>query len=197
MRKEKGAGMSRSAVSDDIRARILPVTHFITDVDGVLTDGRIIMDDEGREIKHFDVRDGHGLKLLMRGGIHVIFLTGRTSRVVLHRAADLGVSEIYQGARDKVSVLEEIMGRHRIGGDRIACMGDDIVDVPLFRRVGFSAAVADASEYAKNSAHYVTGRAGGRGAVREVCELILQVQEKWQDVVARYELDPREGLSFT
>jgi len=190
VKTEKEKGTSRRVVPDDIRARILPVTHFITDVDGVLTDGRIIMDDEGREIKHFDVRDGHGLKLLMRGGIRVIFLTGRTSRVVLRRAADLGVSEVYQGARDKVSVLEEIMGRHGIGSARMACMGDDIVDVPLFRRVGFSAAVADASEYARRTAHWVTGRSGGRGAVREVCELILQVQGKWQEIVSRYELDP-------
>jgi len=189
VKAEKQENTGPAAVPDDLRKRILPVTHFITDVDGVLTDGRIIMDDEGRETKHFDVRDGHGLKLLMRAGIRVIFVTGRTSGVVPRRAADLGVSEVHQKAWDKPAVLREIMERHGIGAAEIACMGDDIVDVPLFRRVGFAVSVADASEYAKRRAHYVTRRPGGRGAVREVCELILQVHDKWDEIVSRYELD--------
>jgi hypothetical protein len=112
MAGEPEKGVRETIVSEGLRERIRPVSHFVTDVDGVLTDGRIIMDDDGREIKHFHVRDGHGLKLLQRAGIRVILLTGRTSRVVSHRARDLGIEEVYQGAKNKVSVLEEIMARH-------------------------------------------------------------------------------------
>lgn len=188
MAGEPEKGVRETIVSEGLRERIRPVSHFVTDVDGVLTDGRIIMDDDGREIKHFHVRDGHGLKLLQRAGIRVILLTGRTSRVVSHRARDLGIEEVYQGAKNKVSVLEEIMARHGIDGSRIAYMGDDIVDAPVFRRVGFSAAVADASDHLRRLADYVTALSGGKGAVREVCELILRVQDKWKDVACRYEL---------
>ncbi|MBN1613703.1 MAG: HAD hydrolase family protein [Deltaproteobacteria bacterium] len=168
--------------------KIEAIRLFILDVDGVLTDGRIIMDDDGREIKHFDVRDGHGLKLLKRYGIEAVILSGRKSAVVEHRARDLGIEEVHQGIWNKVEVSESILKNRNLQYDQIAFMGDDIVDIPLLRRVGFSVAVADAAEEVKRIVDYVTQKKGGRGAVREVCEVILLAQDKWADVAARYEL---------
>ena len=168
--------------------KIEAVRLFILDVDGVLTDGRIITDDNGREIKQFDVRDGHGLKLLMRYGIGVVLLTGRKSAVVEHRARDLGIEEVHQGIWNKVEVSESILQNRDLRYDQVAFVGDDIVDIPLLRRVGFSVAVADAAEEVKRIVDFVTQKKGGRGAVREICEIILLAQDKWADVAARYEL---------
>ena len=119
---------------------IVKPSVFILDVDGVLTAGRIIMDDDGREIKHFDVRDGHGIKILMRFDIDVVLLTGRKSSVVEHRARDLGIREVHQQIWDKVAAFEGILERRGLTADQVAFMGDDVVDIPLQRRVGFSAA---------------------------------------------------------
>lgn len=166
--------------------KVKSVSFLILDVDGVLTDGRIIINDLGNETKQFHVRDGHGLKLLMRVGIEVIILTGRTSQVVEHRARELGIEEIHQGAKNKLDVLQEIMAKRGISGEHIAYIGDDIVDIPVFRKVGFAVAVADASEDAKEAADYITKNGGGKGAVREICELILKIQNKWDAVVSRY-----------
>jgi 3-deoxy-D-manno-octulosonate 8-phosphate phosphatase (KDO 8-P phosphatase) len=176
---------SDRSLDDKIKA----VSTLILDVDGVMTDGRIIIDDVGKETKQFHVRDGHGLKLLMRVGIEVIIITGRASEVVTHRAKELGIQEVHQGAKDKVVVLQEIMARRNITGETIAYMGDDIVDVPVFRRVGFAVAVADASEDVREAADYITSHRGGRGAVREICEMILKVQNKWEIVASRYYSD--------
>jgi 3-deoxy-D-manno-octulosonate 8-phosphate phosphatase (KDO 8-P phosphatase) len=175
-------------MDDKLAERIRPLKLLILDVDGVLTDGRIIMDDAGRETKNFHVRDGHGIKLLIRYGIDVLFITGRTSPVVEHRARELGVTEIHQGIRNKAAVMEVILEERGISRGQVACVGDDVVDVPLLRRAGFAAAVADAPEYVKAAAHYVTEKRGGCGAVREVCDLILRVQGKWPEVAGRYEL---------
>lgn len=175
-------------MDNKLTERIRPLKLLILDVDGVLTDGGIIMDNAGQEIKKFHVRDGHGIKLLMRYGIDVLFLTGRSSPVVEHRAKDLGVTEVHQGIWNKADILEEILKKRELSASQVACMGDDVVDVPLLRRVGFAATVADAPEYVKEAAHYVTEKNGGRGAVREVCDLILQAQGKWLDVAGKYEL---------
>lgn len=169
--------------------KIRKVRLLILDVDGVLTDGRIMIDDAGLESKAFDVKDGHRLKMIMRAGIDVALITGRRSRVVEHRAAELGIAEVHQGALNKVEVFSEILVRRKVHPEETACVGDDVVDIPLFRRAGFSVAVADAVEEAKALADYVTRSDGGRGAVREVCELILKVQNRWADVTARYELE--------
>jgi len=174
-------------MNGELLKKIRQVCLLILDVDGVLTDGRIIMDDTGRETKNFDVKDGHGLKILMRHGINVVFLTGRRSEVVEHRAKDLGIGEVHQGIWNKVEALEEILGRRNLARDHVAYVGDDVVDIPLLKRVGFSVAVADASEDVKKAADYVTKKMGGRGAVREVCEIILKVQEKWDKVATGYE----------
>lgn len=180
--------MTLAKMDNSLVKKLRAVKAIILDVDGVLTDGRIIFDDAGRELKFFHVRDGHGLKMLMRAGIEVIFLTGRTSLVVEHRAKDLGVESVYQGAKNKIAVLREVLEEKGLKPEQTACMGDDITDVPLFRAAGFSAAVADACEEARKAADFVTRTEGGKGAVREVCELILKAQDKWRDVTGKYEL---------
>lgn len=167
--------------------KLLRIKVLVLDVDGVLTDGRIIFDDTGREMKFFHVRDGHGIKMLMRSGVEVIFLTGRTSAIVDHRARDLGIRTVYQGAKDKISVFRKMLEEKGLIPEETACMGDDITDVPLFKACGFSAAVADACEEARKAADFVTRTGGGKGAVREICELILKAQGKWAESTRRYE----------
>lgn len=175
-------------ITGSLQVKIRPIKVLILDVDGVLTNGEIIFDDAGRETKHFNVRDGHGLRMLMRYGVEVVFLTGRTSSVVNHRALDLGINEVYQGVFNKLDVFQEILRKKNIVPEAAAFVGDDVVDVPVLRRVGFSVTVADASADLKRVVDYITEHKGGRGAVREVCELILKAQGKWPEVAARYEL---------
>jgi 3-deoxy-D-manno-octulosonate 8-phosphate phosphatase (KDO 8-P phosphatase) len=174
-------------LDDKLIAKIRLIRLLVLDVDGVMTDGRIIMDYAGREIKNFDVKDGHGIKILMRYGIDVILVTGRKSTVVEHRARDLGIGEVHQGVTNKLEISDTILRNRSLNYEHIAFVGDDIVDIPLLRRVGFSVAVADAAEDVRKCADYVTIRKGGRGAVREVCEVILKAKGEWTDVAKRYE----------
>ncbi len=178
--------MAGGILDDKVIARIRLIRLLILDVDGVMTDGRIIMDYAGREIKNFDVKDGHGIKVLMRYGIDVVLVTGRRSTVVEHRARDLGISEVHQGVTNKLEIADTILRNRSLNYEHIAFVGDDIVDISLLRRVGFSAAVADAAEDVKKCADYVTVRKGGRGAVREVCEVILKAKGEWTDVAKKY-----------
>ena len=175
-------------ITEALQEKIKSVRVLILDVDGVLTDGEVIFDDAGRETKHFNVRDGHGLRMLMRYEVEVVLLTGRTSQVVNHRALDLGINEVYQGVCNKLDVFEEILRKKNIVAAETAFVGDDVVDVPVLRRAGFSATVADASADLKNVVDYITDHNGGRGAVREICEIILKAKGKWPEVAARYEL---------
>lgn len=170
-----------------IFGKLKKVKMLLLDVDGVMTDGRIIMDSDGRELKNFNVRDGHGLVMIQRHGIAVGILTGRTSAVVDHRARDLKITEVYQGALNKKEVFAQILQKNRLTPDQIAYMGDDIVDIPVLKMVGFSAAVADALEIVKKTVDYVSSCRGGEGAVREVCEMLLAAQGFWPDVAARYD----------
>jgi 3-deoxy-D-manno-octulosonate 8-phosphate phosphatase (KDO 8-P phosphatase) len=174
-------------VKKNINEKLKKIKILILDVDGVMTDGRIIMDDEGRELKNFDVRDGHGLKVLQRYGIKVALLTGRKSKVVEYRAKDLDIKDVYQKVFNKKEVFEKILMKHKLSADEAAYMGDDIIDIPVLNRAGFSVAVADALDVVKKSVDYITKNKGGRGAVREVCEMILQAQGKWQEIAAKYE----------
>ena len=160
---------------------------MILDVDGVLTDGRIIIDDSGQESKHFDVKDGHGLKLIMRYGIDVVLLTGRSSFVVDHRAKELGIQEVFQGILNKKEFFQQFMEKREILPEEVAYIGDDVVDIPILKRVGFSVTVKDAVDEVKEIVDHITEKPGGRGAVREVCDLILKVQGKWEEVARRYE----------
>lgn len=154
------------------------VRLLLLDVDGVMTDGRIIYTDNGEEIKAFNVRDGYGIKLLIREGVGVAILTARKSKVVMHRAGDLGINMVYQGVEDKLSAFEQIIKEKGLSSKEVCYMGDDLVDLPVLKRAGLSITVADAHEEVKNSVDYVTKTAGGKGAVREVCELIAKAQEK-------------------
>jgi 3-deoxy-D-manno-octulosonate 8-phosphate phosphatase (KDO 8-P phosphatase) len=174
-------------LDEGLAAKIRQIRLLVLDVDGVMTDGRIIMDYEGRESKNFNVKDGHGMKILMRCGIDVILVTGRRSAVVEHRARDLGIGEIYQGVHNKLEIAEAILRNRSMNYNHMAFVGDDIVDIPVLKRAGFSVAVADAVEDVKKCVDYVTINKGGRGAVREVCELILKAKGEWADVAKRYE----------
>ncbi|MBN2437697.1 MAG: HAD-IIIA family hydrolase [Deltaproteobacteria bacterium] len=179
--------MVKEETEERLLKKIRRIKILILDVDGVLTDGRIVIDDAGLESKAFDVKDGHGLKILMRYGIDVVLLTGRRSRAIEHRAADLGITEVHQGVWNKAEAFADILKQRNMRPEEAACVGDDVVDIPLLRRAGFSVAVADAVPEVRRIADYVTRQGGGRGAVREVCELILKAQNRWAEVAARYE----------
>lgn len=174
------------ATKVEVLKKARAIRLLLLDVDGVMTDGRVVFADSGEELKAFDVKDGHGIRMLMRTGVSVALLTGRESRVVLHRAGDLGIDMVYQGAKDKLPVFEGILREKGFKGEEVCYVGDDLVDMPVMRRSGLSISVADASEELKGSVDYVTDRPGGRGAVREVCELILKAQGKWEDATSRY-----------
>jgi YrbI family 3-deoxy-D-manno-octulosonate 8-phosphate phosphatase len=152
---------------------------LFVDVDGVLTDGRITMDEQGKEIKSFHVKDGLGLKMLMAAGIEVVIITGRASGAVVHRARELGIADLYQGSGDKGAVCRRILQEKRIDKKETGCMGDDLPDLAMFRETGLSIAVADAAEEVRQQADFVTRARGGHGAVREASEWILKQQGKW------------------
>jgi 3-deoxy-D-manno-octulosonate 8-phosphate phosphatase (KDO 8-P phosphatase) len=166
--------------------RIRAVKLVIFDVDGVLTDGRIVLNDDGVESKFFDVRDGSGIKWLVRVGLDVAFLTGRQSHVVEVRAAELGVTRIHQGAKVKIDIYERLLNEAGLQDEAVAYAGDDLIDLPVMRRVGLALAPADARPEVKAAAHYVCREGGGRGAVREIVELILKGQGFWEQVTAPY-----------
>lgn len=166
--------------------RAKDIRLLILDVDGVLTDGSIILDNNGNELKAFHVRDGHGIKMLQKAGIEIAIITGRKSEVVERRAAELGIQYVYQGALKKAVAYEDLRVKTGISSSSIACIGDDIVDIPLLRRVALPVAVADATEETKATAVYVTKACGGRGAVREVCDLILKATGKWDELFDAY-----------
>jgi 3-deoxy-D-manno-octulosonate 8-phosphate phosphatase (KDO 8-P phosphatase) len=169
------------------QSKLKKIKMLILDVDGVLTDGYVIIDDNGHESKHFNVRDGHGLKMIQRCGIKVALLTGRQSLVVKHRARELEIKEVYQKVFNKKEVLAKILKKNKLKAEEVAFVGDDIVDIPVLKAAGFSAAVADAYEVVKKSVDYITKNNGGHGAVREICDMLLQAQGKWPEVAARYE----------
>jgi 3-deoxy-D-manno-octulosonate 8-phosphate phosphatase (KDO 8-P phosphatase) len=156
------------------------------DCDGVLTDGRITPVPGGDELKSFHTHDGHGLVMLHRAGLRSGIISGRRSRLVEMRAADLGVSFVRQGALDKVEAFESLLSESGVEPSHAAYVGDDVVDIPLMRRCAFAVAVADATEDTRAAAHYVTRLPGGFGAVREVCELILKAQGRWDELLKRY-----------
>ncbi len=172
-----------------MEAKLAKIKLLLLDVDGVLTDGRIIYDNQGNELKAFDVKDGHGLKLLQRAGIKIGIITGRSSEVVSRRAKELGIEILYQGALHKLEPYLEILAEQGLTDERIAYVGDDVVDLPILRRVGFSATVADAVSDVFPFVDYVASRPGGCGAVREICDLLLRASGQWDELTKRY-FDP-------
>jgi 3-deoxy-D-manno-octulosonate 8-phosphate phosphatase (KDO 8-P phosphatase) len=173
-------------INAKVRVRVERVKILVLDVDGVLTDGRLFYHDDGTESKAFDVRDGHGTKMLKQAGIESVLISGRSCPSVDKRAADLGITEVVQGVRDKVPILENLLSERHLKLEEVAFVGDDVVDLTVMNRVGLAVAVADASEYLFDVAHYVTLAPGGRGAVREVAELILGAQGLWDKVASPY-----------
>ncbi|MCK4502194.1 MAG: HAD-IIIA family hydrolase [Desulfuromonadales bacterium] len=166
--------------------KLAKIKLLLLDVDGVMTDGRIIYDSHGNELKAFDVKDGHGIKLLQRTGIKIGIITGRSSAVVKRRAEELGIDILYQGALRKLAPYLEILEQHGLTDDQVAYIGDDVIDLPILRRVGFSATVADAVPDIAPLVDYVTLRSGGCGAVREVCDLLVHASGQWDELTRRY-----------
>ncbi len=169
-----------------MREKLRGLKLLLLDVDGVMTDGRIVYNADGVEIKAFDVKDGHGLKLLQRAGLQIGIITGRQSEVTRVRAEELGIDLVIQGAKEKLPRYLEVVGRLGLRDEEVAYVGDDLIDLPVLRRVGFSATVADAVEEIKPHVDYVARRPGGRGAVREICDHILRTAGRWEEVTARY-----------
>ncbi|MBK1716069.1 3-deoxy-manno-octulosonate-8-phosphatase KdsC [Thiocystis violacea] len=170
----------------DIRDRASRIRLVIFDVDGVLTDGSLFLGDDGQEYKAFNSRDGHGMVMLQESGVRLAVITGRTSNVVRMRMESLGVSDVYQGYRHKLPAYEELKHRHALTDAEIAYVGDDVVDLPIMARVGLAIAVADAQALVREQAHWRTEAPGGRGAAREVCELILDAQGQLEPMMAPY-----------
>jgi len=163
----------------DHKEKAAEIKLFILDVDGVLTDGRIVINDLGQEIKTFDAKDGYGLVRLIKAGIDVIIISGRKSRAVEYRAENLGIQEVYQGVNDKKTLYHDLLKQKGILKNQACCIGDDIPDIPMLRDAGLSVAVADAVKEVREMADYVTKKKGGNGAVREICELILKSKSLW------------------
>jgi 3-deoxy-D-manno-octulosonate 8-phosphate phosphatase (KDO 8-P phosphatase) len=161
-----------------LRSKAKKIKLLLLDVDGVLTDGRIILDNQGNELKSFHVRDGHGIKLAQRAGVIIGIITGRKSEVVNVRARELGIGEVHQGALEKIGVYETLLEKYGLGDDEAAFIGDDIVDVGILKRVGLAVTVADCDPAVKPYADMITQAKGGRGAVREVINLLLASQGK-------------------
>lgn len=166
------------------RAKNIRLIAF--DVDGVMTDGSLFFGDDGQEYKAFNSLDGHGLKMLKASGVELAIITGRTSRVVELRARNLGITHIHQGSENKLATYHELLAQLGLTAEATAFMGDDVVDLPVMRRCGLSISVPDAPALVKQYAHFVTQRGGGRGAVREACELIMSAQDTLQSQLAPY-----------
>jgi 3-deoxy-D-manno-octulosonate 8-phosphate phosphatase (KDO 8-P phosphatase) len=170
----------------DILNRSKNIKLVIFDVDGVLTDGSIIIGDDGEEYKAFNARDGHGMRLLQYTGVDIAIITGRTSNVVEHRMNSLGIKHVFQGQRVKLPAFEQLINELKLQPEQCAYVGDDWVDLAIMNRVGLAIAVQDADEIVKKQAHWTTTAKGGRGAAREVCELIMEGQGTLQDQLERH-----------
>jgi len=176
-------------MSASVEERAARIKLLLMDCDGVLTDGRIWLFDNGEEQKGFHTRDGLGIELWHRAGLKSGIISGRNSTAVMRRAQGLGMSFVVQGFSDKVRAFTETVTQAGVGDDEVAFIGDDLNDIPLMLRSGFAVAVADAAVEARQRAHYVTKLSGGQGAVREVIEVILKAQGRWKELTADYTED--------
>jgi 3-deoxy-D-manno-octulosonate 8-phosphate phosphatase (KDO 8-P phosphatase) len=172
--------------TDDVNRRAGRIKLLLMDCDGVLTDGRLWLMADGDEQKAFHARDGQGISLCHHAGLKTGIITGRTSSAVERRAQDLKMSYVRQEAKDKIKALDEILALAGVSANECAFIGDDVADIPVMQRVALAIAVADAVPETKQAAHYVTELKGGHGAVREVCDLILKAQGKWDEVMSRF-----------
>jgi len=167
----------------EVMDNLQKIRLILLDVDGVLTDGRIGFLSGGEEIKFFSIYDGLAIRLAMKVGWEVGFLSGRTSEEVAARARELGIQIVVQGSRDKIKDFEKILEERNLQASEVVYMGDDLPDLPLLKRVGFSAAPGNAVESVKSAVHYVTREKGGHGAVREVVDLLLKTSGKWEEII--------------
>lgn len=170
----------------DILDKARRVKLVILDIDGVMTDGRIIYSIYGDELKFFDVQDGFGITLLNRVGIKSVIITAKKSRIVKLRAKDMKVAKAYHGFHDKLKPFKHAIRKFKVTPEQVCFIGDDLVDLPVLKRVGFAVAVPNAVSEVRQHAHYTTQNKGGRGAVREVCDLILKAQNKWDLATSKY-----------
>lgn len=170
----------------DILEKAAQIKLVIFDVDGVLTDGSLFLGDDGLEYKAFNSHDGHGMKMLQQSGVDIAIITGRTSKVVEYRMASLGINHVYQGQLDKNIAFRDILDRLSISTEEIAYVGDDVVDLPVMTKVGLAIAVENAHPMVKQHAHWTTPRSGGRGAARDVCELLMEAQGKLHNKLQSY-----------
>lgn len=166
------------------RAKLVRLMAF--DVDGVMTDGGLYLSDSGEEFKRFNSLDGHGIKMLRASGVEVAIITGRTSRCVELRAQNLGIQHVYQGVERKLDAMVDLLNKLKLSRDAAAYMGDDVVDLCVMRHVGFSITVPESPQLVREHSDYVTQRAGGHGAVREACELIMSAQGTLDAQLAPY-----------
>jgi 3-deoxy-D-manno-octulosonate 8-phosphate phosphatase (KDO 8-P phosphatase) len=176
-----------SDLPTDIRDRAARIRLAVFDVDGVLTDGKLIYAEDGHELKAFHVHDGLGLKRLLANHVEVAVITSRLSMIVTERMAELGVAHVYQGQDDKLACFEQLLGALKLDAEETAYIGDDLPDLAVMRRVGFSIAVANAHPWVRERAHWRTRLAGGAGAAREVADLILAAQGKAESELALFE----------
>ncbi|MDD5005183.1 MAG: HAD hydrolase family protein [Candidatus Omnitrophica bacterium] len=170
-----------------IQERARKIKLLILDVDGVLTDGRIIYDSKGRDLKLFDVHDGLGVYLLYRMGIKTILITAKGSKAIKPRARDMHVDKVYENIFPKTKIYENILSDYGVTDAEVCFVGDDLVDLCILKKVGFPVAVFNACPEVKEISSYVTQKKGGRGAVREVAEFILKSQDRWQEALKIYE----------
>lgn len=180
--------MLNASVKEDLREKAKNIKLLLLDVDGVLTDGRIVYDSGGRDMKSFDVHDGLGVYLLKKAGIPTILITAKGSKATRPRARDMRVEEIFENISPKTAVLDRILKKYKVASNEICFVGDDLVDLCLMKRVGFPVAVFNAALEIKQAAGYITLKEGGRGAVREIAELILKSQGKWPEVLGIYDI---------
>jgi 3-deoxy-D-manno-octulosonate 8-phosphate phosphatase (KDO 8-P phosphatase) len=166
-----------------VEVRAGRIRLILLDVDGVLTDGRIVMHGDGTESKEFHIRDGAGIVWAMQAGIDVGILSARTSAATTQRAAQLGIGIVSQGVSSKLAEFERILADRALSADAVAYMGDDLLDIPVLSRAGLAAAPADAAPEARQASHWVSASNGGRGAVRELIEFILRAQGRWDGIV--------------
>ena len=178
--------MLNTTFTEDLRQKAKKIKLLLLDVDGVLTDGRIIYDSRGRDMKFFDVHDGLGVYVLKKCGVKTILITAKGSRAIKPRGRDMQVEEIIENISPKSAALDKILFKYKVDASEVCFVGDDLVDLCLMKRVGFPVAVFNAAAEIKQVASYITIREGGRGAVREVAELILKSQNKWGEVIERY-----------
>jgi 3-deoxy-D-manno-octulosonate 8-phosphate phosphatase (KDO 8-P phosphatase) len=169
-----------------ITEKLKLIRLVIFDVDGVLTDGSLIMGDDGQEYKAFNAKDGHGMKMLLASGVEIGIISARNSLVVANRMQGLGIAHVYQGQRNKLKAFKDLKNKLKLKSDQIAYVGDDLLDLCIMREVGVPIAVQDATKEVVELSDWQTSSLGGKGAAREICEAIMQAQGTYSDIIARY-----------